>query len=486
MRDAFAASERRLGCFDLARLFGARRLVVIWSAGQGAGERIEHDLQGTHRGGELAGSHTVDELVRVLFLVAGTVCHKASLAKFELWRYTIGGNEVAALKKDEDYIPLSKPTRVYVSKEFQSAANPARPARFIWRVFESGERNDLAVNAKGEVVVRATRWGRQQVKALFYVDTRKVANVLLQRFSTDPDRPRLASYLSLHGEEIRRVAGLFKLIESGKFEGEGKVRIEEADLEQFVVSEDAARKLARSNPKLVIDIAQHEVTEQDIVAVAYRKKVLERFRRMIEDSSFFQSEKARLSKLRDEDVWQSLFEENPWIFGYGLFYMFTSQLEDKKLEQIVAGTSVAAHGKRADGLLRTRGRISSLCFVEIKTPSTSLLEKEAYRPDAWAASRELSGAIAQAHRTVQVAEKSIGTRLETKDENGDPTGETAFLFRPRSVVVIGCLQQFVSENGVNEPKFSSFELLRRQTTSPEVITFDELYERARFIVEASR
>jgi hypothetical protein len=50
--------------------------------------------------------------------------------------------------------------------------------------------------------------------------------------------------------------------------------------------------------------------------------------------------------------------------------------------------------------------------------------------------------------------------------------------------VIGCLQQFVSDNGINEPKFSSFELLRRQTTSPEVITFDELYERARFIVEA--
>jgi hypothetical protein len=315
------------------------------------------------------------------------------------------------VKKDADYISLSKPTRVYVSKEFPSAANPERPARFIWRVFESGDR-DSQVNVKGEVVLRATRWGRQQVKALFYVDTREVANLLVQRFSTEPDKPRLVSHLSLHGEEIRRVVGLFKLIEGGKFEGEGAVRIEEADLEQFVVSDDAARKLARPNPKLVIDIAQHEVTEQDIIAVAYRKKVLDRFRRMIEDSSFFQSEKARLSKPRDEDVWQLLFGEDPWIFGYGLFYVFTSQLDDKKLEQIVAGTSVAVHGKRADGLLRTRGRISSLCFVEIKTPSTPLLEKSVYRSDTWAASRELSGAVAQAHRTVQVAEKSIGTRLE--------------------------------------------------------------------------
>jgi hypothetical protein len=388
------------------------------------------------------------------------------------------------VKRDADYIPFSKPTRVYVSKEFPSAANPKRPARFIWRVFQSGERDGLVV-VKGEVVLRATPSGRQQVKALFYVDNREVDHVMVQRFSTDSDKPRLASYLSLRGDEIRRVAGLFKLIESGKFEGEDKVRIEEADLDQFVVSEGAARTLARSNRKLIIDIAQHEVTEQDIVAVAYRKKVLDRFRRMIEDSSFFQSEKNRLSKAKDEDVWQALFEENPWIFGYGLFYVFTSQLDEKKLEQIVAGTSVAGHGKRADGLLRTRGRISSLCFVEIKTPSTPLLDKNTYRPDTWAASRELAGAVAQAHRTVQVAEKSIGTRLETNDQDGDPTGETAFLFRPRSVVVVGGLQQFVSENGVNEPKFSSFELFRRQMSSPEVMTFDELYERARFIVEAS-
>lgn len=40
-------------------------------------------------------------------------------------------------------------------------------------------------------------------------------------------------------------------------------------------------------------------------------------------------------------------------------------------------------------------------------------------------------------------------------------------------------------NGVNEEQFVSFELFRRQLTAPEIITFDELYERARFIVESS-
>lgn len=37
-------------------------------------------------------------------------------------------------------------------------------------------------------------------------------------------------------------------------------------------------------------------------------------------------------------------------------------------------------------------------------------------------------------------------------------------------------------NGVNENKFSSFELFRQSQMNPEIITFDELYERAKYIV----
>jgi hypothetical protein len=55
--------------------------------------------------------------------------------------------------------------------------------------------------------------------------------------------------------------------------------------------------------------------------------------------------------------------------------------------------------------------------------------------------------------------------------------------RPRSVVVAGSLSQFQTGHGVNEPRFTSFELFRRQLIAPEIVTFDELYERARFIVE---
>jgi hypothetical protein len=53
---------------------------------------------------------------------------------------------------------------------------------------------------------------------------------------------------------------------------------------------------------------------------------------------------------------------------------------------------------------------------------------------------------------------------------------------PKAFLVAGNLGEFVADKGVNEEKHRSFELLRRNTLTPEIITFDELYERARFIV----
>jgi hypothetical protein len=99
-------------------------------------------------------------------------------------------------------------------------------------------------------------------------------------------------------------------------------------------------------------------------------------------------------------------------------------------------------------------------------------------------SDELSGAIAQVQRSVQTSLTNIRSRTDIKDSSGAPTGERVFLYRPRSVIVLGSLLEFQSEHGINEDKYSSFELFRRHLSAPEIITFDELFERAKFIVES--
>lgn len=74
------------------------------------------------------------------------------------------------------------------------------------------------------------------------------------------------------------------------------------------------------------------------------------------------------------------------------------------------------------------------------------------------------------------------SKLSLTDGVGNPTGEEAFNYMPKSFLVVGSLHEFTSEQGVNHERYRSFELFRRNTNSPEIKTFDELYERARFIV----
>ena len=76
-------------------------------------------------------------------------------------------------------------------------------------------------------------------------------------------------------------------------------------------------------------------------------------------------------------------------------------------------------------------------------------------------------------------------KTEVKDKQGNLTGEQLFLYQPKSFLIIGSLSQFEGEYGINEDKFSSFELFRKQINNTEIITFDELYERSKHIVESS-
>ena len=219
-----------------------------------------------------------------------------------------------------------------------------------------------------------------------------------------------------------------------------------------------------------------------MVAVGYRRAQLRRFERLLSDPAYFKSERSRLAPDSPERVWQIFFEANKWIFGYGLSYVFLSSLNDKKLEQITTGRDLGGAGKRSDAVMKTQAAISSLCFVEIKRHDTELLSNR-YRPEVWAPTSELSGAVAQLQVTVQSVVERFQRSIPITDDDGDPTGENLFAIMPRSFLIAGRLDEFKGEHGVNQFKFRSFEVFRRNVRQPEILTFDELLYRAKYIVE---
>ncbi len=250
---------------------------------------------------------------------------------------------------------------------------------------------------------------------------------------------------------------------------------------------DQVLRLAyEKDPDRLRAIIANDEASNDVIAMAHRRVQVQRFRRLLSDDSYFDSEAAKLPGGGGEKVWQNFFEENSWIFGVSLSGQLLTSWDKNKLEQAVAGASIVNVGKRVDALLRTSGRIKSMVFAEIKTHRAPLLDKE-YRSGCWSASSELIGGIAQAQGTVHEAIREVGDRLqETGSDGFDVPGEYTYLFRPRSYLVIGNLDSLVgSGGGHHEYKVRSFELFRRDLIGPEVLTFDELLARAEWLVESS-
>lgn len=372
--------------------------------------------------------------------------------------------------------------KTYVSPQLNDFQNPERKVRIITKGIEAQESYAFAT-IKGETVLRLTGGNTKKIVAKLFEDNRQIFVLSIQGYNPAIDKPHNASF-SFVGNEITELIDFINSTQSMRFNSNRAQRISDEELERYTFTKDQLVRLMGKDPSLLSEIVETEVTSKDIVAIAYRKKQLGIFEKLLTDAAYFENIKKK-ANCKVEGVWQKYFEKNTWIFGYGLGYVFLTGLDEKKLEQVVQGYSVNTHGKRSDALMKTRGILSNLCFVEIKTHRTDLLEKDAYRPGCWAISKELAGAVAQVQGTVELASQSLSNKLSMKDKDGNPTGEEIYNYRPKSYLVIGTLEEFLTPNGVNEDKLRSFELFRKSIANPEIITFDELYERARFIVRTN-
>lgn len=387
-------------------------------------------------------------------------------------------------RTDKVYLSKSLDAKFLIKNDNAEIEEIKRPFRIVSKIIETTEDHHFIKEGR-QISLRVTPGGRQEIKAKFYEDTRGIMTLTIQKYTINTGAPH-NTYFTFQGDEILTLFNFIRNIGLLPISNSNSEKFDDSLLKEIVLTKEQTVDLILKNPEIIKEIVMHEITADDIQTLAYRKKQLETFRQLLEDVDFFEKIKKGFGKkIGDEYVWQDFFEKNTWIFGYGLNYVFNSPLEDKKLEQVVTGFDFNNAGKRIDALLKTRGLINSFCFGEIKTHKKDLLKQvnDPYRGECWAISDELAGAIAQAQKTVQKSIKELSTKVEIKDKVGNLTGEQIFIYQPKSFVVIGHLEEFKNEQGVNEDKFSSFELFRQNQTNPEILTFDELYERAKFIVK---
>ena len=377
-----------------------------------------------------------------------------------------------SIEEDYDSYKNPIPGKTYVSPPLTDSLTGNR-IRIVTRGIMPGKSYEVA-EIKKEIVLRETEGGKKIIKATVFEDSRRIKTLSIQDYTPKTGKPHKNGHAFV-GEEITKLADLLRDVQIMHFGSEKYQRLSDIDIEHMAFSESQAEIIVKNDPELFTSIVQSKVSSKDIIAVAYRKKQLDIFYDLLSTSN-------REDNCIDEKTWQTFFEKNTWIFGYGLGYIFLTGLDNKKLEQTIKGFSLNQSGKRIDAVMKTRGLISNLCFVEIKRDTTKLLKSTPYRSGCFAPSDELVGAVSQVQGSSYEAAKAITEKTVIKDNNGNPTGEEVFNYQSKSFLVIGSLSEFMTENGVNQEMLRSFELYRKNIVYPEIITFDELYERARFIV----
>lgn len=277
---------------------------------------------------------------------------------------------------------------------------------------------------------------------------------------------------SLHSESTlklhEQLSNLYAVATTGKI-GTGKTRFVVGREEEIIradgnrakvinlllakgYSQEIWKELIRTDPDLATRLSYARIHAQ-------RTITLERF-------------KNSLAAQQTEEWWQSFFERNTWIFGYGLNYQI---LKNVQTQPRYGGLAVTGKGaQKGDFLQSTEAVIKFTVLVEIKKPSTLLLGTESYRNGAWELGGELTGGVSQIQANCSTWEKE-GSRAEQNQETLLQQG--IFTVQPKGILVIGNTRQLNSAS-----KRATFEMFRRNTVNPEILTFDELYERAKFIV----
>lgn len=380
----------------------------------------------------------------------------------------------------------------YISREFSynrpNSRDIGSPARNINQVFDCFD-IDRTIDTTGKEWSSKvmTLGNRRQIKICIAKEAGHYKDLVIQEFNPR-HADKLKNVLTLQGEQVNQFISSIHLIESISPEGELSRRVDSVALQRLLKETDTLEEAYRQEPDSIRNLVENDPDAKDVKAVKARKEAVKRFEKLLEDSDYMDSARSALgkngNKAKPEAVWQDFFEHNQWILGAGLGAPLFTAFNPGKLETVVKGKSFNSVGKRTDALYTTSGIVKSFVFAEIKRPDTQLLEVNQYRSGTWSISKELSGGIAQVHTTVQLTEDELNGHVKRREdeEGNEMLSDEVYLFRPRAYLVIGSTKEFQSDSGGRNPsEIRSFELFRSSIMTPEIITYDELLAKARWL-----
>ncbi|MCZ4366628.1 Shedu immune nuclease family protein [Sulfitobacter dubius] len=378
---------------------------------------------------------------------------------------------------EEKFFQLRKAGKAYISRVFTWGAHTTEKLRNVRMVMENSDELHLG-EVEGALCLRLTGDKRKtQVTAVVTQDAKSIRRVTLQSFQSRKDGWYQGYHehsFTFRGDELSRLMAFLDQLEfidlsnEDRFDiedistGKGRKTIIDASdrgiVERFRAMDGQARET-------LLRTLQGSLSAEEVNILLGRRQALEAFERRMQDGQWAEKD------------WQDFFDAEPWVFGYGLDYRVMRTFDR---EMTVSGGGTDNRGKPVVDFLMSFTDYTVL--VEIKRPDTRIFRNGGgARAGTRSFSPEFMSAVSQI-----LEQKAEWSAFAGTGEHFSRDGSRQLEVRTRNaktILVIGSRAEFEEAADLREARVmrDTFELFRRETSSIDIVTFDELLERARFI-----
>jgi hypothetical protein len=272
------------------------------------------------------------------------------------------------------------------------------------------------------------------------------------------------------------------LVEHGEFEKSYKVVDNKAYVVEFDSKERAEKIQVLSELVEKSDFSEHQIEE---ILKQDRENTLEGFRRLLSEpeiiGKYREKYKDEIKGVGEEAVWHHFLKKHHWLLGLNADLRF---IQDLIPEGNVGIASTEDRGSPNADFIGIR---DFTMLVEVKTPKTKIFsarKKSTARANTWSFSDDFIDGVSQCLGQKFSWDKSSGSKNLVVNGGVLDQNKTRTI-DPKVIYLIGNRSEEFPEDSTNVDnltKRDTFERFRRNSRNVEILTFDELYERAYYIV----
>ncbi|WP_290696673.1 Shedu anti-phage system protein SduA domain-containing protein, partial [Lacinutrix sp.] len=274
------------------------------------------------------------------------------------------------------------------------------------------------------------------------------------------------------------------LVDVGEFENSFQVVSKEAYVLEFT-DKNELEKI--QDLKELVGISDLSYNQLKAITFENRKKNLRGFYYLLKDLKNSREKYRKIYDIQpgEEHIWHHFLQNNDWILGLNADLRFIADFLDE--QKVGIANSQGGESPQVDLF----GISEFTTLIELKHSSANIfkVKKSKGRANTWDFTSDFIEGLSQCLGQKNELERSFDDKVFVDGDDKRMKKDGVETVDPKSLLIIGCKKRefpiFELDN-TNILKNKTLERFRRNNRNIDVLTFDELFERAYHIVYSKK